>query len=282
MKDYSEYMDHISADPALQERIMNRAGTKARPPYLRRTIAGLAAGVAVVLLGVLVIPGLLNARPAEIPENQHVPDTPQVLDDRPAGDGSDTVIVVDPYDPYSIARPGIPVPDRVALTLDEARHDPNFGTFIPAGVPDGFVFESAHYSEGILSVSWNRGIGLLDHISWVVHASDDQWESNVVDASQRELFDIALYPMPWMYSVPEEIQQVFHFPVFLAQELSLDIVRARMQWEEAGDGRLGAAAGWRHAPFAVLFGDVLVQPRVNGVAPEQLWEMLEQLIMHNA
>ena len=288
MNDYKDYMNHISADAALRESIVARVAQKPRAFYRRPAFAGLAAGLAVVLIGVLVIPGMLGNNQARrfdleqaSPENYYAAGAPDMLPDRPAGDNSDTVIEMPGVDPISPGTPippmRSPVPDRVELSLNEARHDPNFGTFIPANVPDGFVFESAQYSDGVLSVSWNRGVGVFDHVSWVVHVSNDHWERSVVSTSEREKFDIALYPMPWMDSVPAEIAEVFHFPVFRAEELTLEVVQARMHWEEAGDGRLGATAGWRHAPFAVLHGDVLVQPRVNGVTPEQLFEMLTSL-----
>ena len=289
MNNYKDYMNNISADPALQESIAARTSQKPKAFYRRPAFAGLAAGMTVVLLAVLAIPVLNNNQAQRLPdleqaspENYYAAGAPDMLPDRPVGDDSDTVIEmpgVDPISPGATPLPPMrgPVPDRVELSLNEARHDPNFGTFIPASIPEGFVFESAQYSDGTLSASWNRGVGVFDHINWVVHFSDEQWENSVVSASQRELFDIALYPMPWMDSVPAEIAEVFHFPVFRAEELSLEVVQARMRWEEAGEGRLGTTAGWRHAPFAVLYGDVLVQPRVNGVTPEQLYDMLAGL-----
>jgi len=285
MNDYNAYMDNVRAEPALQEKIMARVAKKSRPFYQKPVFATFAVGMTVVLIGVLVIPGMMNNRMIRldyaVPEAEAdrygiVGGANQAnFRDRRPDDNSDTVIIIadppteDPDTPIP-GRPVTPAPERIELTLQQARHDPHFGTFIPTDIPNGFVFESAQSQGDTLIASWNRGVGDFSHISWVVHHSDEHWETSIVCTSQREQFDVALYPIPWAESVPAEFREVFGFPVFRAEELTLEIVQARMLL----DGRSGS---WRYAPFAVLYDNVMVQPRVNGVAPEQLYEMLAEL-----
>jgi len=287
MNDYNDYMNQISAEPALHERILARTEKKPKAFYRRPAFATLAASMAVVLIGVLVIPGLMNnqiRQYAQFAQPEYEADDGLIdyaagwggqnnFHDRPAGDNSDTLIpgppIDDPYTP--IPGRGTPALQRVALTLHEARHDPHFGTYIPATVPEGFAFESA-YSQGqgdTLLVSWSRGMPSMDHIAWVLHFSDEHWENSIVCVTERERYDVSLYSIPWFDSVPEEHREVFNMPVFRAEELSLDVIQAR---QLQGRGR-----GPSLAPFAVLFGDVIMQPRTNGVTPEQLYNMLSGL-----
>jgi hypothetical protein len=82
---------------------------------------------------------------------------------------------------------------------------------------------------------------------------------------------VSLYPIPWFESVPDEILDYFLNPVFLAEEMTLEAVRARARLDE---GRRGETATSVIDSFAVLYGDVIVHISARGASPEQIWDML--------
>jgi hypothetical protein len=74
MKSYTDYMDNISVDAELHEKIMKRTAQTPSPLYRKPVFryAGLAACAAVVLLCVWTIPGLFNTPIENIPNNPGV------------------------------------------------------------------------------------------------------------------------------------------------------------------------------------------------------------------
>ncbi len=72
MKDYINYMDSITVDPVLHEKIMSRLTKKPRPLYRSSTLyryAGAAAGLIVLTVCFWVIPELLYTPLENIPDN---------------------------------------------------------------------------------------------------------------------------------------------------------------------------------------------------------------------
>ena len=78
---------------------------------------------------------------------------------------------------------------------------------------------------------------------------------------------------PFAESVPADKRQIVDEPIFRAEELTLDAVRARtLSVADAGD-----SAGERMS-FAVLFdGDVLVRISTKGVSHEWVFEQLSAM-----
>ena len=167
-----------------------------------------------------------------------------------------------------LADPVIPELRSETLTLAQARQDPDFGAYLPVSVPPGFVFSNAtrelNQAFNGLSAFWDTGG--RDVIWWQISAAAGHHLERVVSVNDREKFDLALYPIPWMDSVPPELRDVVANPVFRADEITLDAVRARVLM----DGRGGGS----RINFSVLYGDVVISIDVGGISPEQLWEML--------
>jgi hypothetical protein len=100
---------------------------------------------------------------------------------------------------------------------------------------------------------------------------------NVVCISEREKYDVSLYPIPWAGSVPIEVHYYFQSPVFLAEEMSLEVISARTRWDDNRrhpDPFLGDTSGWRTSQFGILYGDVIVKISASGLTAEQIWNML--------
>jgi hypothetical protein len=242
MKQYNDYMNSIKASEELHEKIMQKTQQKQRRPVYRYAAA--FAGLAVIALSVWAISRVLEPQP-----------------DQPFPYANPTTTTTE-------IRLSPPVPG-VRLTLDEARLDAAFGAFLPAQIPDGFVFEGAQRFEDGLFVSWSQGLNTL---TWHVRMPTEY--DHVISPNDREKFDVSLYEIPWGMTVPEEFFYYFQSPVFLAAELTLEAVEARARWEEARGYVWGHGAGWRVSQFGVLHGDVLVQISAGGIAPQALWEML--------
>ena len=170
-----------------------------------------------------------------------------------------------------LSDPVIPELRDERLTLNEARNDPDFGVYLPKSVPSRFAFESAHrfinQDTNSLFVYWYVG---LDYIDWRISKTIDYDIERVVSLGEREKYDMALYSIPLAESVPRELREYVDNPVFLAEELTLDAVKARAFWI---DNDRGDTPGW-HMRFSVLYGDIVVEVNIKGATPEQVWEML--------
>ncbi|MCL2200571.1 MAG: hypothetical protein FWB75_01285, partial [Oscillospiraceae bacterium] len=172
-----------------------------------------------------------------------------------------------------LADPIIPHLREERLPLNEARNDPDFGAFLPASIPGGFVFEHARRSlnqnTDSLTAFWNGAHPSFDSIRWVVKTPQSEDLARVVSVNDRYKYDVSLYPVPWADSVPIEIHYYFQSPVFLAEEFTSDIISARTRWTDGDEG----IPGWHTSQFGVLFDGILVVVSMRGLSPEQIWEM---------
>ena len=173
-----------------------------------------------------------------------------------------------------LADPVIPELRNETLRLEEARNDPDFGAFLPANIPSRFNFDSARRvidqsANGLFAV-WSA-YPTFDNIFWSISKITAHDRERIVSVDNREKFDLSLYPIPWAFSVPEELREFVMNPVFLAEDLTLDVIRARtLSDERRGDLQI--------VNFSALYGDVIITISANGLSPEQVWEMLAELI----
>jgi len=172
-----------------------------------------------------------------------------------------------------LADPVIPKLRYDSLTLEEARLDPDFGSFIPQAAPEGFVFESSY------RIVDTRQNGLFTHwgkpnsyIEFAVSEATEYDRERIVSVSEREKYDMSLYTIPFADSIPGELWEYVNDPVFIADEFSLDVIKARAY---RADGRRGDAPAWRMG-FSVLDNDVIIRVYAKGATPEQIWEMLSR------
>ena len=166
------------------------------------------------------------------------------------------------------------------MSLDQARLDPDFGAFLPENIPPGFNFQSAQrivdQNTNSLFMLW---FSEMNSINWSISEPTENDLARIVSVDDREKFDMSLYSIPLMASVPEELFEYVWNPVFLAEEFSLDVVNARAQ--SIGEGRMGdgraGSMGWQ-MQFSVLFGDVLVAVNTHGPSPEEVWGLFSGLV----
>lgn len=137
----------------------------------------------------------------------------------------------------------IPAWRSESLTLDKARAEEGFGTYIPAWVPEGFAFERAYREMGQnrdwLSTSWSSG---YDYIDVMVYWAE-------------------LYP-----------QADSDNPPISAADLTDDLLIAQFEYV---DNDAGDVAGYR-GRFAVNYGDgFIVQYNFKGATPQEAVKMLD-------
>lgn len=169
--------------------------------------------------------------------------------------------------------PVIPELRDEQLTLDEAHADSDFGAYLPEIVPNNFKFESARrfINQEIngLFVNWIVG---YKYIEWRISIPTDYDREHIVSVKDREKYDMSLYTIPLVDSVPEELREYVDNPVFLADELTLDVVRARAyQFDDKGD------TSDPRMNFSVIYGDLLISVSIKGVSADEVWNMLSGL-----
>jgi hypothetical protein len=159
------------------------------------------------------------------------------------------------------------------LNLDEARTDVDFGAYLPAEVPAGFVFEDAlrfiNQEQDTLMVNWSKG---MNYIDWHISSLNDNDKTRITSVGNKKNYDLSLYPIPRADSVPDELREVVDNPIFLIDELTLDVVQARTyEITDAGD-----EPGQRMR-FGVLYEDILVELSVKGVSSEVMFDILQHI-----
>jgi len=229
-----------------------------------------------------------------------------------------------------LANPEIPELRSEALSLEEARLDPDFGRYVPTSIPEearlyGIPHRSINQHENILRIEWEISTdyeALYEvYTNWIAARSPSveafpfadvfwgglsiRWNisvpteydlARVVSADERQKYDWSLYPLVQrpndlrkFHEIPGEYSDIFHAPVFLAEEFNFDMLQAREMirvWiiqvvdgsylEEMEDIFLPLER--YEFEFGVLFDDALVQVSATGVSAAQLWTMFADLM----
>lgn len=156
--------------------------------------------------------------------------------------------------------------------MTDAKMVEPFGKYIPDTLPAGYEFESARSTgnEGVgesLSLLWNCGMDYITLNISVFEASAEN-EGRIVDVAKRETYDVHMYEIPYAESVPDEYRLIFNNPIFREQDMSFEVIQARMKSvSDAGD------TDTPRGNFAVLYDDgILVQFNGHGDA-EEIWNM---------
>lgn len=175
----------------------------------------------------------------------------------------------------SIIPSEIPEWTEKEMTLEEAYRDPDFGAYLPKELPEGFELNGCYrwkdQQTDMLSGVWSHG---YDTLSWRIYSMGaDDW-NRLTDTDEPKNYDMSLYPVPLCDSVPENLRTIVNNPIFKAEELTLDVVQARVsQAADAGD-----PSTLRISAFGVLYGDVVVEVNAKGIPVTWLYEQLRSLI----
>lgn len=172
-----------------------------------------------------------------------------------------------------VFHPALPELSNVRLNLDEARADVDFGVYLPREIPHGFMFEDAqriiNQEQNVLMANWSKGTG---YINWQISFLDEDDKSRITSVTDTKNYDLSLYPIPRAESVPDELSEIVENPIFNIDELTHDVVKSRIYAvQDSGD-----ESGQRMR-FSVLYEDVLVELNINGVSPEEVFDILQQI-----
>lgn len=160
------------------------------------------------------------------------------------------------------------------ISFSEALDDAKYGHYMPGSVPKGFKEEAfKRYKDqnfDYLSGLWTRG---YDSIDWRVYSFGENEEKRLVDVNNTKCYDLSLYPIPRAVSVPDELREIVENPIFDAEELTIDAVKARA-YKTDGDGD---STGFR-MEFSVKYGEKIIEVRTKGVEPEWLYSQLKSFV----
>ncbi len=158
-------------------------------------------------------------------------------------------------------------------TWEEAIADEKFGDYVPKDVPDGFTFEGAWREWGqnrdYLTLSWT---GYYTDISIDIRDADTWMSFTLTDPADREKYDMSLYTIPYADSVPEGYRQEFDNPIFAIEDVTPEVIAARMRCITGDSGDIEAYRG----NFSVYYEseNVLVQYSLRGVTAQQAYDLI--------
>lgn len=160
-------------------------------------------------------------------------------------------------------------------SLAAARQEAEFAPYLPTENIPGFgkFYGRLTYQEekdNTLFVRWSRG---YDEVEVCVHRGGNV-SYNLADVKNPASYDVRRYQIPWCDSVPEEYRETVDSPAFRSEDMSREIVEARvLSYQDAGD------SGGPRIQFDVLHPDgTLVSYRCKGLSAEQVWAMVENTL----
>jgi hypothetical protein len=156
-------------------------------------------------------------------------------------------------------------------TLAQARQETEFAPYLPETDIPGYrdFYGRLSYQEGgenLLFVRWSLG---YDDV-WVEVYRENPPDFTLADLSTPASYDRRLYDTPWSDTVPEEFRETISMCVFRAEDMTLDLVKARGTEKDTG--------GTSYT-FGVLHPDgTLVVYYCDGISAEQVWAMVENTL----
>lgn len=148
----------------------------------------------------------------------------------------------------------------------------DFAPYLPTRGPEGFgdFFGRRSYQAGdhdTLFFRWSRGYDDVEVEVYLPEGdSTARFSDSLVDAALPESYDWRLYDGPIHDAVPEEYREHFYAPTFRAEDMSLDVVEARMTAKDTGG---------ESCVFSVLHPNgVAVVYHCAGVSPQYVWDMV--------
>lgn len=158
-------------------------------------------------------------------------------------------------------------------TLAQARQEAAFAPYLPTQNLAGYGEFYGHlsYQAGgydTLWVRWSRG---YDDVEIEVRRPEGEvWWGETVDVSEPASYDTRLYTVPWYDSVPEEYRDSFYKPAFRAQDMSLEVVKARGTEKDTG--------GMSYCFYVLHEDGTLVGYNCDGLTAEQVWTLMEETL----
>lgn len=158
-------------------------------------------------------------------------------------------------------------------TLAEARGRAGFAPYLPQTAPVSWSEFHGHlsYQEGIANSLFVRWTKMYDNVEICVYLPEDPTgypqSREPVDVNVPESYDYRLYKGPISDSVPEQYRYGFFRTMFRAEDMSLEVVKARETGHDTG------GSSFR---FSVLHEDgVVVSYSCDRMTAEEVWALVE-------
>jgi len=165
----------------------------------------------------------------------------------------------------------IPVWEELELeTYANALAQDRFSPYLPEREPNfGNEFHGRmSYQEGVRDTLWVRWTTGYDNVEISIHLPEGEEDglSAPVDIQVPESYDWRLYDIPICDNVPEEYQMEFYKPVFRAEDMSLETVKARQVAHDTG--------GFSYRFYVLHENGVRVGYECSGVSAQFVWELV--------
>lgn len=158
-------------------------------------------------------------------------------------------------------------------TLSQARERTDFAPYLPetAPVPWSEFYGHLSYQKNIHNYLWVRWSKMYDNVEINVYLPEDPngypQSQEPVDVTVPESYDYRLYDGPISDTVPEQYRSGFHRTMFRAEDMSLEVVRARETSHDTG------GSSFR---FSVLHENgVVVSYSCDGITAQEVWALVE-------
>ena len=161
-------------------------------------------------------------------------------------------------------------PDQTIASIEQAWASEPYGRYLPVTLPTELTGVGGYYTDSDLSLSLFSTDG-MEELHITVREMTDSQRRYIADSSKPETWDMNLYPMPWEQNMPEEMYWVIGDVVFLPDDLTLDMVRARLM--PMDDQR-------SYGQFSALYGDVVVYYYFVNLSPEVVYDMVQETAAH--
>lgn len=167
--------------------------------------------------------------------------------------------------------PAVPELRDDELSESEAYSEADFGAYLPS-IPSDYLLNGAtrfvNQASDYLLASWSRG---YDDVRIMVSKLTDEDSERVVDVQDTQLYNMALSPVAWADSMPQDKSYIIENPIFKIQDLTLDILKMREYVRtEQGESEKNSV----NMRFGVLYGDVLTEITTEGVDTAYLLDEL--------
>lgn len=154
-----------------------------------------------------------------------------------------------------------------AIAQSELYSEALYASYIPTSFLPGYAFESASVSKNhdleafILSYT----DGGYDYIRITIRPYIESDASRMTAAAAIEQYNICEYSIPLADSVPHELYETMHYPIFQAREISEDVLRLRiLAVSEQGEDQTQKES----MSFSLLCGDMVVEYSIKGAKLE--------------
>ncbi len=157
------------------------------------------------------------------------------------------------------------------FALDHPEAD--FLSYLPTEGPEdyGEFHGRLNYQEGVRKtffVRWTRGYDDVEVEARLPEGDKEDYAyGDLVDVTVPESYDWRLYEGSISDSVPEEYRDSFYKPAFRAEDMSLEIVKARMNDKDTG--------GQSCRFYVIHENGAVVGYNCSGVSAEYVWGLVE-------